>query len=76
MRLSMAKDKMTHGTGFHCPVEATLDVIGGEWKEEVILFHLMHDDTHRFAVLCRKYPGVSERMLTHAGTRRGWHRAS
>ena len=49
--------------GYHCPVEAALDVIGGEW-EVVILFHLTHDGSHRFAVLRRKIPGVSERMLT------------
>ena len=47
----------------HCPVEATLDVIGGKWKV-VILYHLTHDGTHGFAVLRRKIPGVSERMLT------------
>ena len=30
----------------------------------VILFYLTHDGTHRFAVLRRKIPGISERMLT------------
>lgn len=48
---------------YDCPVAATLDVIGGKWKV-VILYHLSHDGTHRFAVLRRKILGVSERMLT------------
>jgi DNA-binding HxlR family transcriptional regulator len=44
------------------PVQATLDVIGGKWKA-VILYHLMHDGTHRFSELRRKMPGISERIL-------------
>ena len=48
---------------YNCPVEATLDVIGGK-RKGVILYHLTHDGTHRSAVLQRKIPGVSERMLT------------
>jgi len=51
---------------YDCPVEATLDVIGGKWKG-VILYNLV--TTHRFSELQLNelqllIPGVSRRMLT------------
>ncbi len=46
---------------YSCPVEATLDVIGGKWKG-VILYQL--DTTKRFNELQRLIPGINRRMLT------------
>lgn len=45
-----------------CPVEATLEVIGGKWKG-VILYHLM-TETIRFNEMRRLMPDITQRMLT------------
>jgi DNA-binding HxlR family transcriptional regulator len=45
-----------------CPVEATLDLIGGKWKG-VILYHL-REGTLRFNELGRRLTGITQRMLT------------
>lgn len=46
-----------------CPVEATLDLIGGAWKG-VILYHLMNGHVLRFNEMRRRLNGVTQRMLT------------
>lgn len=45
-----------------CPVEATLEVIGGKWKG-VILYHLL-ERPYRFGELKRIMPGITQHMLT------------
>ncbi|MCF8069887.1 MAG: helix-turn-helix transcriptional regulator [Desulfobacterales bacterium] len=45
-----------------CPVEATLEIIGGKWKG-VILYHLL-ERTYRFGELKQAMQGITQRMLT------------
>lgn len=46
-----------------CPVEGTLQLIGGKWKG-VVLFHLL-GGTMRFNALRRQLPNCTQRMLTN-----------
>ena len=46
---------------YHCPVELTLDVVGGKWRT-VLLAHLK-EGVHRYGELRRLVPDVSEKML-------------
>jgi DNA-binding HxlR family transcriptional regulator len=50
-------------SGFEgCPVEITLDVVGGKWKG-IILFHLING-TKRFNEFQKLHPCITQRMLT------------
>ena len=47
---------------YFCPVEGTLDVIGGKWKPLIIWFLRKH--VLRFSELRRAIPGITDVMLT------------
>lgn len=52
----------TYNCNQGCPVEATLEVIGGKWKG-VILYHLL-EKTYRFGELKRTMTTITQHMLT------------
>ncbi len=56
----MAHEKYDCNLG--CPVEATLEIIGGKWKS-IILYHLLKE-TLRFGELRRIMPTITQKMLT------------
>jgi len=47
---------------FHCPIEATLAVLGGKWTP-LVLWEL-RDETLRFGELRRRIPGITKKMLS------------
>ena len=55
--------KQRHKEYIECPVEATLDIIGGKWKG-VILFILL-EDKKRFNELQKLLTKVTQRTLTN-----------
>jgi DNA-binding HxlR family transcriptional regulator len=50
------------GKKYVCPVEATLDILGGKWK--VLILHELFSGTKRFGELRRAIPAATQRMLT------------
>jgi DNA-binding HxlR family transcriptional regulator len=48
---------------YYCPVEVTLDMIGGRWKP-VILWHLKEERVLRHSQLRRLIPTITQKMLT------------
>lgn len=51
-----------NGRNYTCPVEMTIDLIGGKWKV-LILWHL-HEGTLRFNEIRKIFPDVTQKMLT------------
>lgn len=49
-------------SSFNCPMEATLDLIGGKYKA-LILWHLI-DNTLRFNQISKLIPQATPKMLT------------
>ncbi|MDP2216121.1 MAG: helix-turn-helix domain-containing protein [Methanolobus sp.] len=58
----VAENKSRGSREYNCPVEATLDVIGGKWKP-LILWQLKVK-TLRYNNLQQLLPGISPKMLT------------
>lgn len=53
--------KICDTTQFNCPVEATIELVGGKYKA-VILWHLMNK-TLRYSELHRLIPKATDKML-------------
>jgi DNA-binding HxlR family transcriptional regulator len=49
---------------YYCPVEVTIDVIGGKWKTR-ILWHLSHKN-YRYGELKKLVPEITKKMLSQA----------
>lgn len=47
---------------YKCPIEVTIDVIGGKWKA-LILWHL-NKETLRFSEVQKIVPGISKKVLS------------
>ncbi len=47
---------------YHCPVEVTLDIIGGKWKCQILWW--LRDGTKRFGELKQLMPQITQKILT------------
>ncbi len=51
-----------NGKEYNCPLEMTIDMIGGKWK--VLILWNLSSGVLRFGELKRMFPGVTQKMLT------------
>ncbi len=51
-----------NGRDYKCPIEVTIDVIGGKWKS-LIIWHL-NKEVLRFSEIQRIVPGISKKVLS------------
>lgn len=58
----MMENRHFRGREYRCPIDVTLEVIGGKWKV-AILWHLS-PGTRRFSELKRQFDGITQKMLT------------
>ena len=49
---------------YHCPVELTVEVMGGKWKSR-IMWHLSKD-SYRYGELRKLIPDITQKMLTQS----------
>ena len=47
---------------YNCPVEVTLDVIGGKWK--TVILRYLSERTLRYSQLQQVMPNITQRILT------------
>jgi DNA-binding HxlR family transcriptional regulator len=62
MMVSPDGPRPNRAPGERCPIESTIEVLGGKWKP-LILYYLM-GGTRRFGELQRLIPQATRRMLT------------
>jgi DNA-binding HxlR family transcriptional regulator len=46
----------------HCPVTATMEIIGGKWK--ILILYLISNDINRFGKMSMMLRSISKQMLT------------
>lgn len=51
-----------YGKLYHCPMDITMDYIGGKWKTVVLMY--LKKDPLRFKDLKSNIPGITEKMLS------------